>query len=578
MTLKTPDLAHKLAVASREKPADLLIKNGKILDMYALQIVEETVAIAGDEIVGIGAYTDGLEVIDASGQYICPGLIDGHVHIESAMVPPETFASVVVPKGVTTVIADPHEIANVGGNKAVQYMVQASKGLPLDVKIMVPSSVPAASFEQNGATLSAEEVEQLLHTDGVYGLGEVMDYPAVLQAEESILQKLEAARANGCVIDGHAAGLGATALNAYLTAGIANDHEAVSEQEAISRVQRGMYVLMREGTAARNLEALLPAVTSANARRFAFATDDKHLDDLIREGSVDANIRKAIALGVEPLQAIQFATLNVAECFKLEEKGAIAPGKEASFLLLSDLESFTVESVYVKGRCVARGGKGTEPLRASVQPPDDLLDSVRVKPFTSEALALPLTEGSQARIIQTNEDSIITEHIVEPVPVEDGRFHPANGYLKLVVAERHKQTGDIGIGIVKGIGITDGAIVSTVAHDSHNIIACGSDDTSIEAAITHVAQMRGGMAVVKGEEVMASLPLELGGLMSLSSSDEVKQKLNELQKALLNIGYQAEKDPFLTLAFLALPVIPSLKLTSKGLFDVETFEFVDVEA
>ncbi len=493
------------------------------------------------------------------------------------MVRPEDFASVLVPKGVTTVIADPHELANVAGAEAVEYMLSASTNLPLDVKMMVPSSVPAASFEENGAVLTSSDAERLFQDGGVYGLGEVMDFPAVLNGDEEMLKKIEFAKTYGATVDGHAAGLNEEALNAYRVAGIENDHEAVTAEEALARVQRGFYVLMREGTAARDVEALLPAVTSANARRFAFATDDKHLDDLIEEGSVDFNVRKAIKLGMDPLQAIQIGSLNAAECFELKRKGAIAPGKEATFLLLSELETFKVDAVYVNGQLVAERGKLVEPIRESTPVPEKLLDSMHLTSFTIEDLSLRLKNPAATPVIKAKLGSIVTEKLIERVEATEGEFQPGAGHLKLVVAERHHSTGHMGLGIVKGLAFSEGAIAATVAHDSHNIIACGADDKSLYHAINHVADIGGGMAVVKGDQVLASMPLKLGGLMSIEPVHTVKKQLNELQEALLKLGYNEKVDPFLTLAFLALPVIPSIKLTSKGLFDVTAFPLLHNE-
>ncbi|WP_078394312.1 adenine deaminase [Shouchella patagoniensis] len=565
---------RKLAGASMQKPCDTLLINGKIIDVYTCSIYEASVAITDGEIIGIGDYTEANEIIDIKGKYISPALIDGHVHIESAMVRPEDFASVLLPKGVTTVIADPHELANVAGAEAVEYMLRASTNLPLDVKMMVPSSVPAASFEENGSVLTSSDAERLFRDGGAYGLGEVMDFPAVLNGDEEMLKKIELANTFGAAVDGHAAGLNEAALNAYRVAGIENDHEAVTAEEALARVQRGFYVLMREGTAARDVEALLPAVTSANARRFAFATDDKHLDDLIEEGSVDFNVRKAIKLGMNPLQAIQIGSLNAAECFKLDKKGAVAPGKEATFLLVSDLDAFQVDAVYVNGQLVAEQGKLVEPIREPIPVPEKLLESMHVAPFTIEDLSLRLTNSEATPVIKAKLGSIVTEKLVERVEATNGVFQPGSGHLKLVVVERHHATGHIGLGIVKGLAFSEGAIVATVAHDSHNIIACGADDRSLYHAIHHVAEIGGGMAIVKGDQVLASMPLQLGGLMSIEPVPIVKKQLNELQKALLEIGYNEKVDPFLTLAFLALPVIPSIKLTSKGLFDVNSFSFL----
>ena len=444
-------LKRRLAAATKREKADLVVKNGTIIDVFTLTTYQADVAVTEGIIVGIGHY-EGKKEIDAKGAYISPTFIDGHVHIESAMVPPEEFAKIVVPRGVTTILADPHEIANVGGLKAVQYMIEAAKDLPLDIQIMVPSCVPATNFEHNGAELTAEDIATLFDKNGAYGLAEVMDYPAVFAGDDRMLEKLGAAWERGKLIDGHAAGLDEVGLNAYGVAGIKNDHEAVTAEEALDRLRRGMYVLMREGTAAKDIEALLPILTPQNARRCVFSTDDKHLDDLVSEGSIDASVRKAIKLGVDPLQAIQMASLNAAECFELKDKGAIAPGYEASFLFIRDLEQLEVEEVYVKGQAVAKNGEMIISVREPVAPPDFLLESVLVKPFEEHIFDLKM-ESTKAHVIGVGPGTIVTDHLIEDVKVENGLFVPSieNNQLKLVVAERHKALGHVGLGIVKGI-------------------------------------------------------------------------------------------------------------------------------
>ncbi|MCM3715525.1 adenine deaminase [Alkalihalobacillus oceani] len=564
-------LKQKLAAATKREKAELVIKNGIIIDVFSLTTYEADVAITGGVIVGVGSYEGEVE-IDAAGAFLVPSFIDGHVHIESATVTPEEFAKVVLPHGVTTVMADPHELANVGGKEAVRYMLEAAKDLPLDIHIMVPSCVPAASFEHNGATLTAKEVEELFDEDQAYGLAEVMDYPAVFAGEEEMVAKLEAARKRQKGIDGHAAGLDGDGLNAYRVAGISNDHEAVTAAEAEERIRRGMYILIREGTAAKDLEALLPAVTTANARRCVFATDDKHLDDLIDEGSIDASVRKAVSLGLDPLQAIQMATLNAAECFGLREKGAIAPGYEASLLFLRDLKTLDIERVYVKGELIAEKGELKTVLREPIAPPDFLLHSINVKPLADDAFALPVREEVQP-VIGVTPGSIVTKHLREPVASRDGLFQPsvANNQLKLVVAERHRALGHVGVGIVKGIPLKKGAMAATIAHDSHNIVACGADDASIRTAIEQLIRMNGGMVLAEGESLIAGLPLPLGGLMSIAPYEEVYRSIKTLDAGLKELGVEEGWNPFLTLSFLALPVIPALKLTDCGLFDVEAF-------
>ncbi|MEC2072200.1 adenine deaminase [Alkalihalophilus marmarensis] len=577
--LEKEQLQRRIAAASKREKAELVLKNATVVDVFNVTTYQADVAISDGMIVGCGGYEEGEIEIDMSGKFISPAFIDGHVHIESAMVPPEEFAKVVLPRGVTTVIADPHEIANVGGLEAVLYMIEASKHLPLEVKIMAPSSVPATPFEHNGASLSAEEAGSLMKEKGAYGLAEVMDYPAVLNGDEEMVTKLLAAHQENRIIDGHAAGLDETALNTYLTAGIRNDHEAVRASEATMRTARGMYVLMREGTAAKDMEALIGTVTPYNARRYVFATDDKHLDELIEEGSIDASVRKAIKLGMDPVQAVQLASLNAAECFGLKDKGAIAPGYQADFLVLNDLEKVEVEAVYVAGEKVVEGNKFVTELRGEVEPPSYLLDSVRMKEWDVASFKLPLS-SNKAKVIGVKLGSIVTEALVEEVKVSGGEFIPSveQNQLKLIVAERHHELGHVGVGIVKGIPLKKGAIATTVSHDSHNIIALGTDDESIAAAIKELERIKGGMVVADHQDILASLPLQIGGLMSSEPYKVVNRQIKEIDEALKKLGYEQDKNPFLTLSFLALPVIPALKLTDTGLFDVSKFAHVKIEA
>ncbi|MDY7221133.1 adenine deaminase [Halalkalibacterium halodurans] len=575
----TDRLERKLAIAANQDKADLLIKNGQIVDVFQLETFEGDVVIADGEIVAIsdpGTY-EAHEEVDAKGAFIAPAFIDGHVHIESSMVAPEQFAKVVVPHGVTTVIADPHEIANVAGVQGVEYMLDASEGIPLDVKMMVPSCVPATPFEHSGARLTAEEVAELFRDPRIFGLGEVMDYPAVLTRDQEMMAKLKAAHSEGRIVDGHGAGLDSVALNAYTAAGIGNDHEAVTPEEAKARLQRGMYLLIREGTAAKDFDALMKAITPMNSRRALFVTDDKHLDELVEEGSIDHHVRKAIQIGVNPLQAIQMASLNAAECFKLAKKGAIAPGFTADLLFIEDLQSLAITHVFKNGTCVAKNGKLIVPIRETVQPPQRLLESVNMKLVTKEQLELSLQSDEEAHLIQIQPGSIVTKHIREKVAVKDGVFIPsvARDQLKLVVAERHHKRGTVGVGIVKGFGLTKGAIATTVAHDSHNIVAVGTNDEDLLTAIKELENIQGGMTIVKDGKVLVSLPLTIGGLMSDQSYDVVCEQIKSVDAAIGALGFVGDFNPFLTLSFLALPVIPEIKLTDQGLFDVTSFSFID---
>ncbi len=567
----------RLAVASKQQLADVVVKNGKIINVFTHEIVQADVAIADGKIVGIGEY-DGQTVIDAKGKYVCPGLIDGHVHIESSMVTPIEFARVVVPHGVTTVITDPHEIANVSGTKGIEFMLNDSNDIPLDVYVMLPSCVPATDFEHSGATLHAEHLTPFFSHPRVLGLAEVMDYPSMLQGKQQMLAKLSAAYAAGKLIDGHLAGLDETAVNVYRSANVHTDHECVTVDEALTRVQRGMYVLIREGSVAKDLNKLLPAVNTYNARRFLFCTDDKHIDELVNEGSIDHHIRLAIQSGIEPITAIQMATLNAAECYRLYTKGAIAPGYDADFLLVDDLHSFSITHVFKKEAIVAENGRAAFSVAKATSIDEAITQSVHAKKITKEDIQISFTRRNQANVIQIIPNHLHTKRIITEVDVENGVFQPSieQDLLKLVVVERHHGLG-VGVGIVNGFQLKKGAIASSIAHDSHNIIATGTNDDDIITAIEHIQHINGGLVVVENGRVLADLPLEIGGLMTSKSYEEVLKQLQTIHNALIAIGASNEFNPFITLAFLALPVIPELKLTDQGLFDVSLFQFIDVE-
>ncbi|EPZ38847.1 adenine deaminase [Anoxybacillus ayderensis] len=568
----------ELAVASKRQRADIVIKNGKIVDVFTHNVIEEDIAIVDGKIVGIGKY-EGHTIIDAQGKYVCPGLIDGHVHIESSMVTPSEFARVVVPHGVTTVITDPHEIANVAGTKGIEFMLNDSNNIPLDVYVMLPSCVPATAFEHAGATLHAEHLAPFFSHPRVLGLAEVMDYPSLLHGKQQMLAKLTAAREAGKLIDGHLAGLDETAVNVYRSANVHTDHECVTVHEALARVQRGMYVLIREGSVAKDLHKLLPAVNTYNARRFLFCTDDKHIDELVTDGSIDNHIRLAIQAGMEPITAIQMATLHAAECYRLYMKGAIAPGYDADFLLVEDLQSFSITHVYKKGVLVAENGRATFSVTKATAIDQTIAQSVHTKKVTKEDVQIPFTRGKQANVIQIIPNHLHTKRLMTEVDVEHGVFQPSveRDLLKLVVVERHRGLG-VGVGIVNGFQLKKGAIASSIAHDSHNIIATGTNDDDIINAIEHIKHINGGLVVVDNGHVLADLPLEIGGLMTAKTYEEVLGRLQTIHNALTTIGASEQFNPFITLAFLALPVIPELKLTDQGLFDVSTFQFIDVEA
>ncbi|WP_026695555.1 adenine deaminase [Peribacillus kribbensis] len=568
-------LKRRIAVAAGLEPADTVIKNGRIIDVFNGEIIEGDVALADGYFAGIGSY-EGIQVIDAEGLFICPGFIDGHVHIESSMVTPEEFAKAVLPHGVTTVIADPHEIANVLGTEGIRYMLDASEGLPLDILIMLPSSVPAADFEHSGAVLNSGDLLPFLDHPRVLGLAEVMNFPAVKYTDDSMLEKIQNTLQAGKRIDGHAAGFLPEDINIYMAANIRSDHEGTSAEDAKMRLQRGMYVMIREGTAAKDLKSMIGAVTSRNSRRCFFVTDDKHLDDLIEEGSIDHNARLAVSCGLDPITAVLMASLNAAEYFGLHDKGAIAPGYRADFILLEDLPSMTIKHVFKDGRPVAKDGHLTPfPVRNTSEP---ILPTVHYP----DELDLQLAIGSnKANMIEIVPNSLMTLHkVAEAGTDQEGNFLPSieRDFLKLALIERHRNTGLIGLGIVHGLGLKAGAIGSTVAHDSHNLIIAGTNDEDIQLAAQEIKRMQGGLIAVKNGEILARIELPIAGLMSASSYKDVYHKLKELDLALDEMGAAKSFDPFLCLSFLALPVIPKLKLTVHGLFDAAVFKLIGTAA
>lgn len=579
MKLTKELLKRRIDVAAKRQPADLVVRNGRIVNVFTREIIQDSIAIVDGYIAGIGDY-EGLEIIDAAGKFIVPGLIDGHVHIESAMVTPAQFSNVVLPHGVTTIIADPHEIANVSGTEGIHFMLQASENIPLDVYIMLPSCVPATPFENAGASLAHSDLEPFYDHPRVLGLGEVMDFPSVFNTNDGMLSKIVNAKLKGKCIDGHASGLHADGINVYMSAGIRTDHECVSAEEALERLRKGMYVMLREGSAAKDLVELLKAVNEHNARRCLFVTDDKHLDEVIDEGSIDFNIKTAIENGIDPLLAIQMATLNAAECFGLKTKGAVAPGYEADFLVVNHLNTMDIEQVFKSGKLVAENGSVLSPFRSKANMPSSIINSVNLEPIKSDHLEINIENGSKANIIEILPNMIVTKHIIEEVTADNDLFQTniERDQLKLAVLERHKKTGNIGLGIIKGLGIKNGAIASTVAHDSHNIVAAGTNDLDLVNAINVTREINGGLVISQNGEILASLPLPVSGLMSDLDYKTVYEKIKRLNQCLIAIGCSMKFNPFVTLSFLALPVIPELKLTDMGLFDVKTFKHIGVKA
>jgi adenine deaminase len=563
------ELAQIIKLARGDEPAETLLTNARLVNVYTGETYPADIALADGRIAGIGAGYTAHQVVDLGGRYVCPGFIDAHVHIESSMIPPHEFARAVVARGTTTVIIDPHEIANVLGLEGIRYMFDSAKYNPLSVYVMMPSCVPATDMETAGAHLRWYDIAHYLSDNWVLGLGEMMNFPGVVLGDEEVLNKLRGFEKG--IRDGHAPGLTGRDLVAYVAAGIGSDHEATTVEEMREKLRLGMVVFIREATNAHNLLSLIPGLTVANGPRVCFCTDDRQPADLMNEGHIDFLIRTAISEGVSPHMAIAMATLNTANYFRLFDRGAVAPGKRADLVVFSDLKNIRAEMVFRSGRLVAQDGKvipWERPLKPAV-----LRSSMNVN-WDRVNLRIP-AQGKRGRIIGVIPNQLITEHRKADLKIVDGEVvcDPDHDIAKIAVIERHLATGNFGIGLVQGIGLRRGAIASTIAHDSHNIIVVGMDDASMLTAAHAVADMRGGMAAVDGDQVIAKLPLPIAGLMSDQPIEIVRDQIEGLIGAAHRLGSPLH-DPFTAISFLALPVIPSLKITDKGLVDVDRFQIV----
>ena len=558
-------------MARGDAAADLLLTGGRVVDVFTGSVIEADVAVAGGLIASVGPARDAKEIFDIAGSFLLPGLIDAHVHLESSMVTPYEFARAVVPRGTTAVVTDPHEVANVAGLAGVQWLLAASEGLPLAVLVMAPSCVPATHLATAGAELDADDLEILAKHPRVIGLAEVMNVPGVVLGDAAVHAKIDAFA--GRPVDGHGPGLVGDWLQAYTAAGVGTDHETLTPEEALEKLRLGMRVWLREGTGARNLVDLLPVVTPATSRRCGFCTDDRHPHDLLDDGHIDHLLRLAVGNGLDPVIAIQMVTLNIAEAYGLDDRGAIAPGLRADLVVCNDLADFRAELVFVGGEVVAENG---QPVGSWPEPTADPAAVLRPPVVDLEALDLRIKDsGTNVRVIGLVQDQIVTEHRVEELSSRDGELvaDPADSLAKLAVIERHRGTGNVGLGFLRGLGPLDGALACTVAHDHHNLIVAGGDDQSMLTAIAEVVRLGGGAVVARRDEVLAGLPLRYAGLISDRPLAEVRAQLDGLSNAARDCGC-SHPDPVMALSFVALEVIPSLKLTDLGLVDVERFQLV----
>lgn len=561
-----------IAVALGEKKADLVIKNAKIVNVLTEEIYEADVAIVKGRVAGVDKNYVGEKEIDLNGAYLTPGFIDGHVHIESSMMLPHRFAQAVVPAGTTTAIIDPHEIANVLGLHGISFMHAATRGLPLRVYTMLPSCVPATPFETSGFELNAYDLSLLIDSDWVLGLAEMMNFPGVIHRDKNVMAKIDLALQHQKRVDGHAPQVSGKDLCAYIASGITSDHECTDPEQALEKLRLGMYIMVREGTAAKDLDALMPILQHNNNRKIMFVTDDRHPEDLTVH--INGMVQRAVENNVNPIKAIQMASLNTAEYFKLQDIGAIAPGYRADFNVFENLREFKPLMVFRDGKVVAENGKLVENLENLEIPATR--GSVNVGWHEGDCFKIK-AKGNKVKAIEIIPHQLITKETVVGIKEENGYAMPDidNDVLKICVVERHRASGNIGKGFVKGFGIKQGAIASTVAHDSHNMIIIGTNDEDMMTAQAELVKSQGGRVVVRNGEVLAKLPLPIAGLMSDRDINYVTAQSEALNKAAKEIGCTVD-DPFMTMGFLSLPVIPELKITDKGIFSTKTFNFVDI--
>lgn len=556
--------------ARGDMPVDLLLTNARIVNVFSGEIIPDHIAIANGHIVGFGAYT-AKKTVDLGGRFVAPGFIDAHVHIESAMTCIAEFARAVAPFGTTTVVADPHEIANVLGIEGIEYMLRSSEDQPLKVYFTLPSCVPATDMETSGARLNAEDLAPLITHPKILALAEMMNYPGVIHCDRDVLNKIATAKVHRKPIDGHSPGLTGFDLCAYIASGVSSDHECTTAQEAHEKLTQGMHIMIREGTGAKNLKDLLPVVNDRTSRRMMWCTDDRHPHDLLEKGHIDTMVREAIRQGINPVIAIQMATINPAEYFGLSHAGAVAPGRFADMVVFSDLDTLIIEQVYLNGLLVAEDGHMSPQVETPVSLPAPVSMNVDTEQIN---FSIPVN-AKHMRVMEVIPGQIITRELITEAAISKGLAvsDTSRDILKIAVIERHTGSGNMGKGFVKGFGFRQGAIASSVAHDSHNIIVVGVTDEDMQTAVEALATMKGGLAAACDNKICASLPLPIAGLMSYEPIHYLRNRLERLLHIAKGFGSPLD-DPFMTLSFLALPVIPELKITDKGLVDVKQFKVV----
>ena len=558
---------HVVEVAAGRQKADLVLKNATYVNVFCNQLSRGDIAVAEGLIAGMGGHYEGEVEVDMSGKLVLPGFVDAHIHLESSLVSPKEFAKAVLPHGTTTVITDPHEIANVMGTDGIEYMLQATEDLPVDVRFMLPSCVPATPLDESGAILDYRAIDSFYDHPRVQGLAEMMNFVGAINGDEQTVEKIVAAQAHHKKIDGHAPDLQGNDLNAYIAAGVYSDHECHDVKDAIAKLERGQFIMIREGTAARNLEALMPLLTGKYADRCMFCTDDKHPNDLLEKGHIDYIVKKAISLGADPITAVKVACHNAARYFLLNNRGGISPGYLADFVIIDNFQDFNIEQVYKKGVLMVDHGEIQDFPSPEIEPylVERAHKTFHVAALTAEDFAekrprgiIGMVDGEITTVDAGYSDRIDVEYDV----------------LKIAVVERHKNTHHIGIGYIQGYGLKSGAVATSISHDSHNIIVVGTNETDMAAAVNRVVELNGGIVVLDGGQSVAEVPLAIAGIMSDEPLVTVNEKLETAKDAAHKLGVNPGIDPFMTLSFMALPVIPSLRITTRGVFDVTTQSYV----